>query len=93
MTPFGRRALPDSAVSRGYRAQRTIPCLRKTANPNKLNSAAKSVRVLAAVKRSIALVALLASVASLASCAQPGTHPFLGAPYDGPTAAYGYNYP
>lgn len=92
-----RLVLSESAVSPRYHTQRTIPrSLRITVpldvsrNPN---GTSRSKCALAVVKRSIALVAIVATIASLTSCAQPDSHPFLGAPYDGPTAAYGYNYP
>jgi hypothetical protein len=49
--------------------------------------------LLTATSRVIALLALISAGASLMSCSAPSNNAFLGAPYDGPTAAYGYNLP
>jgi hypothetical protein len=43
------------------------------------------------VRRLVALIPLAFILVSLTSCAGPGT--LLGPPYDGPTAAWGYNVP
>jgi hypothetical protein len=44
-------------------------------------------------RRFIAAVALILATGSLTACATTDNNAFLGSPYDGPTAAYGYNLP